>query len=338
MSRLGKFSLLTLVAIYFLILVGGIVRGTGAGMGCPDWPKCFGKWIPPTELSDLPKDYKEVYSQKRADKNKKLANYLDLIGLKSTAHKIVHDKSILEEADFNPTKTWIEYLNRLVGVAIGLLVIGTVVFSLPFRKTESNIFYLAIASLILVVFQGWVGSLVVSTNLIPFMVSIHMLIAILIVFFLSIIVIKANPHLKLNSDEPSYLKKIIVFSMVIMLIQIVLGTQVREAIDHLSATLNNRSMWIENLGIEFIIHRSFSWVVLLSNVYVLYKLHKMKLVNGTAKILLLVVILTIISGVIMAYFNIPRTIQPIHLLLGTMAIGLQFFLFLQLKKTQPVTA
>ncbi|QSE97108.1 COX15/CtaA family protein [Fulvivirga lutea] len=337
-SRLGKFSLLTLVAIYFLILVGGIVRSTGSGMGCPDWPKCFGSWVPPTELSDLPPNYKEVYSQKRAAKNIKLAKYLNAIGFDATASRIVNDESILEEADFNPTKTWIEYLNRLVGVAIGLLVIGTFLFSIPFRKTEPSVFYLSLGSLILVIFQGWVGSLVVSTNLIPFMVSIHMIIAIVIVFLLSVIVIKTNPQLKFASKRSKYLKNILILCMLVMFIQIVLGTQVRESIDQIAASLSSRHLWIENLGIEFIIHRSFSWVVLLINVYLIYTLYKLNILNQTAKALLAVVLITIITGVIMAYFNIPAMVQPIHLLLGTMGIGLQFFLFLQLKKQEPVTA
>ncbi len=112
------------MAVYFLILVGGIVRTTGAGMGCPDWPKCFGSWIPPASTSQLPQNYKEVYASIREKKNLKFAKYLKAVGFAATADRIVNDKSILTETEFNIVKAWIEYGNRLVGVIIGFFIIG----------------------------------------------------------------------------------------------------------------------------------------------------------------------------------------------------------------------
>jgi cytochrome c oxidase assembly protein subunit 15 len=137
--------------------VGGIVRATGSGMGCPDWPKCFGSYIPPTSVDQLPADYKQAYSDYRAKKNVKFTKYLRWIGMNATADKIMTDQSILVEADFNATKTWIEYLNRLVGVVIGLLIVALFYRSLKFRKTKPVIFWLSLTTLLaVIVWVVWV--------------------------------------------------------------------------------------------------------------------------------------------------------------------------------------
>src|SRR5688572_22855558 len=119
MRSFRRLTISTLVAVYLLILVGGIVRSTGSGMGCPDWPKCFGNWVPPTSVSELPVDYKDTYAAYRDKKNKRFAKYLAGFGMKETAEKLLNDPGVLKEADFNPTKTWIEYVNRVIGVIIG---------------------------------------------------------------------------------------------------------------------------------------------------------------------------------------------------------------------------
>ena len=54
MNRFQKLSLATTAMTLLLIGVGGTVRGTGSGLGCPDWPRCHGKWYPPLEEEKAP--------------------------------------------------------------------------------------------------------------------------------------------------------------------------------------------------------------------------------------------------------------------------------------------
>lgn len=335
-----RVSTLTVLAVYFLILVGGIVRSTGSGMGCPDWPKCFGSVIPPTSVDQLPKNYQEIYLQQRIAKNDRFVATLEKIGFEKTANGIADDKSILVEEEFNATKTWIEYINRLIGVVIGLLILLTVWKSFKLWKVDKWIPINAIISLILVLFTGWIGSIVVSTNLLSWMITFHMLLALALVAVLLYINhrserLQANHGVRM--DVPAKIQWVLIVGTLLMLVQIVLGTQVREQIDQVAASLGDmlRGEWVDRVGITFLIHRSFSLILL--GVHVLYffwafrySVRRSK-VNLWSQVLMVVLLLEIASGIGMAYFGIPAFLQPIHLLLGSLILGIQFMLILQLR-------
>ncbi len=335
-----KLSIISLVAVYVLIFVGGIVRSTGSGMGCPDWPKCFGQWVPPTSVAQLPDNYKEVYAQHRAEKNQRFSKYLDVLGFDHLSNQILTDKSILEEADFNRAKTWTEYVNRLVGVAVGLLIVATFLVSFKSLKTDKKLFSYGLLAVIMVGFQGWIGSIVVSTNLLPWMITVHMIIALLIVAVLTYLVERSGEK-SLVDFRVSWISKsniVVVVALLLTVVQIIMGTQVREAIDEVAASLNyqERSTWIANTGNIFLIHRTYAWVVLLVSIALVFVVRK---VVGNQDnlllwsfVILVLVGLEIFSGAIMHYFAIPRFAQPVHLGLATIIFGLQFLVLLKLNQ------
>lgn len=330
-----RLSLTTLLAVFILILAGGVVRSTGSGMGCPDWPKCFGQWVPPTKAEQLPENYKEVYSQIRHQKNIRFASYLSTLGFDETALHILNDKSILEEADFNATKTWTEYINRLIGVIVGFLILLMAFLSLKFWDTHRKITVLCFTSLIAVLFQGWIGSIVVSTNLLPWTITLHMVLALVIVLLLVCIYHLAASRSSVINSAGKILRQlsiILPLSMVLLVIQIVLGTQVREKLDLAAASLGQaqRGSWIEQLGEVFLIHRSFSWFILIINGLLVWKLFQLGEQKGLTIALIIIILTAFLSGVGMSYFGVPAFLQPLHLLFATLAFGFLALLWFRL--------
>lgn len=332
-KRFRTIGLLTVFAVYFLILVGGIVRSTGSGMGCPDWPKCFGSWVPPTDVSQLPEDYLEVYKQKRIEKNEKLAGYLDKLGFEELSASIFSHPSQFIETEFNVTKTWIEYINRLVGVLIGFFILWTLISAIPYLKKDKAVFYLSLLSFVLVGIQGWLGSIVVSTNLLPVTITIHMALALILVAMLQYVVVRAQRDgISKTLEFSSKINSMLWLLAIITFIQILIGTQVREEVDQVAFMMNGagRELWVDKLGSSFYIHRSFSIIVLALHVYVavlLYKLRSEKLGRLTT-VMLALVGAEIILGVIMAYFAIPPILQPLHLTFAALLFGVQFQLLI----------
>ncbi|AGA78355.1 COX15/CtaA family protein [Echinicola vietnamensis] len=340
-----RISLVTAIAVYFLILVGGIVRSTGAGMGCPDWPKCFGSWIPPTAVEQLPDNYQEIYLNKRLEKNERFVKMLHGLGFHQKAEEIKHSKAILVEEEFNATKTWIEYLNRLTGAIIGLLVIATFVYAFRLRKEDRMLAILSFANLLLVIFQGWIGSIVVSTNLLHWMITVHMVLALLIVCLLLYVhyrAFKLNHTIQPKTERPNYLYGVLVVGFLLMIIQVVWGTQVREEIDLIALQFGSlfRSEWISHLGVNFMIHRSFSLVLLFLHLWFVYKVYMFSYRSSSifkwSQVLLVLIFIEIITGASMAYFGIPAFLQPVHLLVGSLIIGVQFVILLQLSDQKSI--
>ncbi|MBX7180576.1 MAG: COX15/CtaA family protein [Bacteroidia bacterium] len=317
-----------IINTYLIILAGSVVRVTGSGMGCPDWPKCFGQLAPPTDPAQLPANYKEIYFEKRIQKNEKLAKILNSIGATNLAFLIQTDPSIKVETDFSVSKAWTEYVNRLCGVMLGPLLIALCIWSYRKRSEFQGVFGWSLLVFAITLFQAWFGSIVVSTNILPGILTVHMVLSFVIFGILLKMYDLVSPNPQLTS---SFVKWICFLALVLSFTQVMLGTEVRKQIDQISYLSNylQRNTWIDQLDWKFYVHRSFSILVLATNTYLFFKLSHARTLLTIS--LMVVLVAEILSGMVLAYLNVPIYIQPVHLVFACLMFGLQTLLYFRLK-------
>jgi cytochrome c oxidase assembly protein subunit 15 len=324
-----RFNWVTLVLIYLVVVAGSFVRITGSGMGCPDWPKCFGQWVPPTEASELPSNYKEVYSEKRAKKIEKFAKFLSKIGLKATADQIMNDPTLRVDESFNWKRTWTEYGNRLVGFLAGNFMLAMFIWIL-IKYRKRRLVLITLFNLVLMFLEAWFGSIVVASNLVPWTITIHMFLALVIIAIQLYVIREISPVQQKKIELTKTMKWLAIVVLGITFYQMFLGTQVREFIDELTKAGYGREAWTEHLGWAFLIHRSFSWLVLILMTYMIWKNEK------TSKLTIIrsayvILALELISGILLAYANMPGLVQTSHLVFAAILFGVLTMLVFRMK-------
>lgn len=335
--RFINFNLLTIISLFILILAGGVVRSSGSGMGCPDWPKCFDQYIPPTDISQLPLNYQTKYVAQRVKKNDRFASLLSKMGYSDLASKIRNDKSIKIPEKFNPTKTYVEYLNRLIGAFTGFFLLLNCFFARIYLKKQAKIFWFSLFNLFLVFFQAWLGSIVVSTNLLAWVITLHILVALAILAVAIFTYHCANFQNRNNVVSKLIPKTPKIISLILFLItiyQIALGTNVRETVDFVISSFPSltRNSWVSQIGKSLNYHRDFALLILILNVSLYWLI--LKSVNRKSYILkylnitLILIVLQIMVGAILSYFSLPPVAQALHILFACLLFGAQFYFVL----------
>jgi cytochrome c oxidase assembly protein subunit 15 len=341
-KRFLRINLISIISLFLLIFAGGIVRSSGSGMGCPDWPKCFDEYIPPTDVSHLPKDYQTKYVAQRLKKNERFAKVLDQIGYQDLAFKIRNDESIKLPEEFNVAKTYTEYINRLIGALTGIFLILTAVYAFALRKLRARVFWLSFINILLVIFQAWLGSIVVSTNLVAWIITIHMLVAVLIIA-VAIYTYHDFKSLKneqlLCSKAGSIVKFAAFISVIITIIQITIGTGVRESVDAVQDYYPDlqRSEWLTEAGRVFVYHRDIALLVILVNGLIFFLLKRKSIhpyIAAISNSIILLLTLQIITGLALSYYALTPWAQATHVLFATLLFGAQFYLLLSLRPKQ----
>jgi len=299
-----RIALITIAAVYILIAVGSMVRATGAGMGCPDWPTCFGQLVPPTDVSQLPENYQEIYRDR---------GYADV--------------------EFNAVKTWTEYFNRLTGVTIGFLSLWTLWAAWRIRREEPPVFWYALSAFVLVGFNGWLGKVVVSSNLHPAMITTHMVASLLVVASLVLAIGHSlRDTLRMSLAGALSTRPWLIVAMVLTVVQIALGVQVRERIDILSLQYDyaERATWVAQVGAPLTVHILGALLVVGYNLWLGLRVLRRDdnpLIRRLAIAMMGVVLVELLIGLSLAGLGFPAFLQPLHLMLAAIVFGLQMALF-----------
>lgn len=332
-----RWSFASIISLLVLILAGGIVRASGSGMGCPDWPRCFNRLIPPTTVSELPTDYKESFLKARIRKNIRAARFFDGLGYHTLAAQIQSDPSIGTSESFNVWNTYTEYINRLASVFVGIFFVIAWLYSFTYIRRAVGLTVIWTLGLLLIGIQGWLGSIVVSTNLFAWLITLHMLLALII------LVLAIGGYTWASGLQGKYVNDLkshslfnvfVVFLIMLTTVQILTGTQVREKIDVVSQQLNrqHRNEWVGRIG------ETLNWHVLLSvtvsiGIIVLFlilyygeKQHTR--LFKVVRVTLSLIGVQMLTGTLLAAFALPPVNQALHIFVASLIFGNLVYIFL----------
>lgn len=327
-----KLAVLTLSLVYLVIAAGAIVRMTGSGMGCPDWPKCFGYYIPPTNVEALMWQPNREFSKGQVIIVKEALFIANRDFKTNTKFKSSNwdNYSKHDYAKFNVWHTWIEYINRLLGALAGLATLALALFSFRYWNRNRLLPFLSWLVVLGMGFQAWLGATVVYSVLEPLKITLHMFMALAIVALLLFVIFQSSgTHLK------SYKKGLLPLAICVLLLtllQIFLGTQVRQFIDDQIKVLGytNKNAWLQKPELQFYVHRSLSILVIILNGLLFWKIRKNNLKFSKIKWVLGLIGVEVATGIAMYYFHFPFSSQPLHLILASILFGVQFYLFLEI--------
>lgn len=317
MTRFQKLSVAALVAVLCLMFVGAIVRVTGSGMGCPDWPTCWGCLIPPTSVEDV--DFDKLPIERFQRKAERMGRDSSSITMESL------------RAEFNPRHVWTEFINRLCSLPVGFFSLATFIAAFWQREKRPLVFWMAFGSLVVVLVNAWMGARVVYSGLKPGVLTTHLALAMALTGMLVYCAWRGTDkpwRIELQGGNIQRLKRGVELLLVLVLIEGILGAQVREMTDGLAKFHIDmpREKWIHELEDSwmYLFHRSFSWVILLLTVWAWWISRKFR-IGGVGKVehaVHAIVWLQMLLGLVMAQIHIYSWVQVLHVGLAAIMLTL----------------
>ena len=300
MKAFIRFALASVFGTYLVIFIGGLVRVSGAGLGCPDWPSCFGRWFPPTSVDQLP--------------------------------------AYIDPSRFNVVLAWIEYINRLCGALLGIVIVITAVFAIIHCRHNFKVMIGAISSAVLVALIGAQGAFVIYSELEPIVVSVHMLLAMLLacstIYTAQHAYYEKNKSAEQHTIYPLRTQRFMLFLWCLAGLQVVLGTQMRSKLEKLAEQfpLMSDIEWLSGVGGLNHVHMTLGIVLLLISI-----IAGRRIINGTkelptlarsATLMMLVLIsLQVVLGFVFMLVGIPELARVFHLWVASLYLGSVFVIY-----------
>ncbi|MES2596159.1 MAG: COX15/CtaA family protein [Verrucomicrobiota bacterium] len=316
MSRFQRYALIAFITVEVLIFVGAIVRTTGSGLGCPDWPFCYGCWMPPASADEI--DFEKLNIEKF--RNKAAAMGRDPTEI--TPERL--------KAEFNPVATWIEYLNRLTSVPVGLAVFWMWIASFgEWKRGRAPVFLAAFASVILVGLNAWLGRRVVLSALNPGVITLHMALAILLQCMLVYTAWRGTSQpwrLAWKTQAGHTLRWLGWGLFALIVVEGIMGSQVRELTDELARTHagHSRAEWVHELEVSwvYLIHRSFSWLILGAGLLFFFRSgHVLQRRGWLETSIMAIIVSQMLLGVVLANVGIVAIAQVLHIGLSSLLVS-----------------
>ncbi|MBY0573813.1 MAG: COX15/CtaA family protein [Undibacterium sp.] len=328
-NKYRKLIGVTLFLTFDLIIFGAFTRLTDSGLGCPDWPGCYGQANP-----------FQAHAQIKAA------------------------EALMPMGPVTISKAWIEMIHRYLAMSVGVLILAQMTIAWWRRASLRHSPSLATALFFLVCLQGAFGKWTVTLKLQPIIVTIHLLLALCLLGLMVWAWMRESPPIFCTPD--TRLRYLLPLAVLVAVTQIALGGWVSTNYATLACQdypLCNGEI-IPNLDFEHAyvlwrelgrtasgdflpfsalvtiqwLHRSFAWIVLMVLAAVIYLARKHDASRRLAHLLLLVLLLQFASGIATVYFSWPLLIAVLHNAGAALTLLLLCMLNYRVRAHQPPTS
>jgi cytochrome c oxidase assembly protein subunit 15 len=303
-QRYRRLVFLTWFLTLDLIMFGAFVRLTDSGLGCPDWPGCYGKVTPIGAMADI-----------RAA------------------------EQILPDGPVTVPKAWIEMVHRYVGALLGLMIIGIMLMAWRWRDLIGRTPWLATVTFVAVCIQGAFGAWTVTLKLMPIIVTIHLLGGMSLLALMTWLAARERVHTPILTQNHRY-KPWVALGLVLLFVQIALGGWVSTNYAALACMdfPTCGGLWIPPMDFEggfslvrglgelpngeaisqlalvaiHWVHRNFAWVIFAYLGTIAWQLRTDPGLRGPSMLIMALLFAQLFTGLTTIFFEWPLLIAVLH--------------------------